>query len=46
VVTILFISGFAGPAWLAGPVLDKPFLPTAFLKEVERMMRATVREGS
>ena len=43
---ILFISGFTGPAQLPGPVLDKPFRSTAFLKQVERMMRATVRGDS
>ncbi len=43
---ILFISGFAGPNQLPGPVLAKPFLPTAFLKQVGRLMRATVGEGS
>ena len=35
---ILFISGFTADRNIPGPVLEKPFMPTAFLEQVARLL--------
>jgi two-component system cell cycle sensor histidine kinase/response regulator CckA len=35
---VLFISGFSNDRHVPGPVLDKPFTPSAFVQQVTRML--------
>jgi two-component system cell cycle sensor histidine kinase/response regulator CckA len=35
---VLFISGFTNDRYVPGPVLDKPFTPSAFVQQVARML--------
>ena len=41
--SVLFISGIRTDRVLPGPVLKKPFGPTAFLEEIARLLHITPR---